>query len=467
MLSIASRWFDVCCKKGAGGVDSIPGVEFHTLFKDGTMKERLSKISRRTWIILGVVAAVVAVVAYMIFGRGRGNTDTQYTTEKLKRGTLTATVGATGTVRAQQSAVLTWETNGTVEKVDVKVGDQVQQDQVLATLQKISLPQNIIAAEADLINAQQTLDDLLASDTARAQAAITLRKAQDNYDTAKSYRESLNEKIDLKKVTYIFIAGRRIPQVKYYKGYADPETIAKADEDLALKKAQLDDAQREYDRLKDGPNSADVAAAQARVDAAQATLNMARIAAPFAGTVTQAEPLPGDQVSAGTTAFRVDDLSHFLVDVQISEVDINSVSVGQQVTLTFDAILNKTYNGKVVEVGQAGNSVQGVVSFDVTIELTDPDPAVKPGMTAGINIVVTELKDVLMIPNRAVRVVDNKRVVYVLRNGQPVMVGIRLGQSSDNYSALADGDLKEGDLIILNPPTTFGPGGPGGGGGPF
>ena len=122
------------------------------------MKERLSKIGRKTWIVLGVVAAVVVVVAYMIFGRGSGNTDTQYTTEKLKRGTLTATVGATGTVRAQQSAVLTWETNGTVEKVNVKVGDQVQQDQVLANLQKISLPQSIIAAEADMINAQQTLD---------------------------------------------------------------------------------------------------------------------------------------------------------------------------------------------------------------------------------------------------------------------------------------------------------------------
>jgi len=432
------------------------------------MKERLSKISRRTWIILGVVAAVAVAAAYLLFGRGGNKTATQYTTEKLTRGTLTATVGATGTVRAHQSVVLAWETSGTVDKVNVKVGDQVQKDQVLATLQKISLPQNIIAAEADLINAQQTLDDLLASDTARAQAAITLRKAQDDYDTAKTYRESLNGKIDIQKVTYVFIAGRRIPQIKYFKGYADAETIAKADEDLALKKAKLDDAQRAYDRLKDGPNSADVAAAQARVDAAQATLNMARISTPFAGTVTQAVPLPGDQVNTGGTAFRVDDLSHFLVDVQISEVDINSVSVGQEVSLTFDAILNKSYKGKVVEVGQAGNTVQGVVNFDVTVELTDADPAVKPGMTAGINIVVTELKDVLMIPNRAVRLVDGKKVVYVLRDGQAVAVEIRLGQSSDNYSALADGDLKEGDLIILNPPTTFGPGRPGGGGGgPF
>jgi len=354
-----------------------------------------------------------------------------------------------------------------VEQVNVTVGDVVRQDEVLATLQKISLPQNIIAAEADLINAQQTLNDLLQSNTALAQAAIDLREAQEDFDTAQSYRDSLDGKIDLQRTTYIFINGRRIPQVKYYKGFAAPETIAKADEDLALKKAKLEDIQREYDRLKAGPNSADVAAAQARVDAAQATLNMARVTAPFAGTITQADPLPGDKITSGMTAFRVDDLSRFLVDVDISEVDINSVTVGQEVTLTFDAVLSKSYHGKVVEVGQAGNDVQGVVSFTVTVELTDADESVKPGMTAGVNIVVTELNDVLMIPNRAVRQVNGKRVVYVLRDGIATTVEIRLGSSSDTYSALADGDIEEGDLIILNPPTTFGPGGPGGGRGPF
>lgn len=430
------------------------------------MKERLGKIIRNPWIIFGVIAAI-AVGAYVAFGRGGNDSASQYQTEKLERGTLTATVGATGTVRARQSVILNWQTSGTVDTVVVKVGDQVKKDQILATLQKISLPQSIIMAEADLISAQQTLDDLLESDTARAQAAIALRDTRDDYENALDYRESLEGKVDLQQVTYITVNGRRIPKIKYYKGYADETTIAKADEDLALKQARYEDAQREFDRLKDGPDSTDVAAAQARVAAAQATLNLARITAPFSGVVTQAEPLSGDQVSAGTVAFRVDDLSHFLVDVQISEVDINSVSLGQEVSLTFDAILGRNYTGKVVEVGQSGNTVQGVVNFDVTVELTDADEAVKPGMTAGINIVVTELEDVLLVPNRAVRMQDGKKVVYVLRDGLPVMVEIRLGQSSDTYSVLADGDLKVGDQIILNPPTSFGPGGPGGGGGPF
>jgi HlyD family secretion protein len=155
------------------------------------------------------------------------------------------------------------------------------------------------------------------------------------------------------------------------------------------------------------------------------------------------------------------------VDVEVSEVDINSVNVGQPVTLSFDAILDKDtpYNGKVVEVAQAGTSVQGVVSFQVTVELTDADALVKPGMTAAVNIVVKEIKDELLVPNRAVRLSDNKRVVYLLVDGQPVKTEIRLGSSSD-MSVIAGGDIKEGDTIILNPPTDFlNPGGgrPGGG----
>ncbi len=428
------------------------------------MKAGLGKISRRAWIIIGVVVAVIAAVGFFMT-RARANTGTAFQTNKLERGTLTATVGATGTVRARQSAVLLWQAAGTVDQVNVQVGDRVQKDGILASLLKTSLPQSVILAEADLLDAQQALNDVLNSDTARAQAQIKLRDTKDAFDRADEYRTSLNGKIDLKKITYITIGGRQFPKIKYYKGYADAETIAKADEDLALKKAAYEDAQRAYDRLKDGPNSADVAAAEARVAAAQATLNLGRITVPFSGTVTQVDTAPGDQVSAGQTAFRVDDLSSFLVDVEVSEVDINSVSVGQEVTLTFDAILGKTYHGKVVEVGQAGNVDQGVVNFTVTVELTDADEQVKPGMTAGVNVVVTELQDVLLIPNRAVRVVDNKRVVYVLRDGQAQKVEIRLGPSSDTFSSLADGDVKEGDLIILNPPIEFSPGG--GGGGPF
>ncbi len=414
--------------------------------------------NNKKWTIPLGILIVLAIVFFAI--RGRANSQVQFQTTKVEKGELIATVGATGTVRARQSATLIWQTSGTVEKVNVSVGDPVAAEAVLASLSPTSVSQNIILAEADLLNAQKALEDLLESDTARAQAFITMRTAQDAYDKALDYYDSLFEPYEYDRIVYKNIVTpfgvRRIPNLKTVKvDQADEETIADADAELMLKKAQLDDAQRAYDRIKDGPNPADVAAAQARVNAAQAALDMARLIAPFAGTVTDARPLAGDQVTAGALGFRVDDLSSLLVDVEISEVDINSIEVGQPVTLTFDAILGSEYHGEVIQVSQAGSVIQGVVNFTVTVEITDADEQVKPGMTAAVNITVKELKDEVLIPNRAVRMVDSKRVVYVLRDGIPTMVKVRLGSSSDTMSVLVDGDVQVGDLLILNPPATF------------
>jgi HlyD family secretion protein len=210
--------------------------------------------------------------------------------------------------------------------------------------------------------------------------------------------------------------------------------------------------------LKDGPDPSDVAAAQARMDAAQATINYSRLIAPFAGMVTLTDPMIGDQVSAGSSGFRVDDLSHLLVDVQVSEVDINSVTVGQPAVVTFDAVLGREYHGNVVEVSQVGTSVQSVVNFNVTVELTDPDAEVKPGMTASVTITIQSLENVLLVPNRAVHLVNSQRMVYVLRNGQLLEVPLTLGASDETLSEVTSGDLSAGDVLVLNPPANFTPG---------
>jgi HlyD family secretion protein len=399
-----------------------------------------------------IPAAVLIVVAAVFLAvRSGKSTQTTYQTIKVERGDLLATVGATGTVRARQSATLTWQTSGFVDSVNAAIGDTVSADSVLAALSPASVSQNIILAQADLVSAEKALDDLMKSDTARAEALIALRNAQDAYDQAKSYRDSLDDGI----VVNLFGHSKKIA--------ADEETIAKADEQLALATAQLADAQRAYDRVKDGPNPEDIAAAQARVDAAKATLNLSRLVAPFDGTITDAHPVIGDQVTAGTQGFRLDDLSALFVDVEVSEVDINSISVGQPVTLTFDAILGSEYHGEVSQVSQAATPAGGVVNFTVTVRITDADAKVKPGMTAAVTITVQELKDQVLIPNRAVRLVDGIRVVYVLRNGVPTKIPVQLGASSDTMSVFAGGDLKVGDEIILNPPAAF----QGGGGPPF
>lgn len=413
------------------------------------MKNFFARFSRRTWIIIGVVGVILLIAIFASMG---GEEPALFQTEAAGRGDLAATVGATGTVRAQQSAILLWSTTGTVGAVNVDVGSSVSRGDVLASLDKQSLNQSVILAEADLASAEKALEDLINSDTARAQAARDLDAAEAAYEKAYNYRKSLEGRITITE-TYL---DHGVPKVRYTKGYADKETIADADEKLALAEAQLNDAKRAYERVEGGVDSADVAAAEARVNAAKATLAQALILAPFDGTVTQASPTVGDQVSPSTVAFRLDDLSNLLVDVQVSEVDINNVKIGQGATLTFDAILDKEYHGEVVEVGQAGDTVQGVVNFTVTVKLTDADEAVKPGMTAAVNVVVDEVKDAILIPNRAVRLVAGERVIYLLVNNEPVEVKVTLGSSSDTHSVLADGDVKEGDLIILNPPSVNG-----------
>jgi len=190
----------------------------------------------------------------------------------------------------------------------------------------------------------------------------------------------------------------------------------------------LQDAQREWDRLKDGPDPDDVAAAQARVLALEATIKQGRLEAPFAGTVTIVNSKPGDQTNPGAVAIRIDDLSRLLVDVQVTEVDINSITPGQPVTLSFDAILDETYNGTVVDVGQVGTTVQGLVNFDVTVELTDADQRVRPGMTAAVNIQIAKIENVLLVPNRAVRLRNGDRVVYILKANVPTPVVIKMAR---------------------------------------
>jgi HlyD family secretion protein len=464
------------------------------------------------WWILGIV--ILAIVAFVVVStiRARANANSTYPTTTITQGTLTATIGATGNVHANQTTVLTWQTSGTVDAVSAKVGDQVKAGDILASLSQTSLSQNVVLAQADLVTAQRNLDTLLHSSTQSAQAQLDLVTAQKNYDSAKSTLDSFlasnhggtsNDITNAQAKVTLAEQNLQRAQTFYdevkYLGDADPtkaqaytnlynaqqslksaqdnldyfllkpsgRDVEQARANLALAQAKLDDAQREWDRLKNGSDPSDVAAAQARVDAAQATINLSRIIAPFAGTITEVDPMVGDQVSPNTTGFRVDDLSHLLVDVQVSEVDINNVIIGQVAVVTFDAVLGKEYHGKVVDVSRVGTSAQSVVNFNVTVELTDPDADVKPGMTASVTITIQSLDNVLLIPNRAVHLVNGQRVVYVLRNGQLLEIPVTLGASDDTNSQVTSGDLSAGDVLVLNPPANFTPGQGGGPGSMF
>ena len=103
------------------------------------------------------------------------------------------------------------------------------------------------------------------------------------------------------------------------------------------------------------------------------------------------------------------------------------------------------------------DETSSAVNFIVTVELTNPDKDVRPGMTSEVEIVTAQRDQALLIPNQAVRVVDGKQVVYLVQADQSTKaVEVGLGVSSDAYSELISGDLKAGDVVVLNPTSTTG-----------
>lgn len=410
-------------------------------------------------------------------------------TMPAERGSLTATIGATGQVRSKQTASLLWKTSGTVQSVYTKVGDLVKTGDKLAELAQTSLPQTIIMAQADLQSANKAMDDLYTNaEISKVQAtqsiatyAKDVKSAQyqlDNFTIPENQAglgtmdalDLMKQKLDEATVAfepYKFLASGN----KTRDDFKEKLDLAQSDYNAAVKrldyenalevaKANLNKARKDYEKWKNGPGADDIAAAKARIAAAQATLSQAWIEAPFDGTISLAIPQPGDLVEPSIMAFRIDDMSSLLVDLAVSEVDINQIGLSQPVSLTFDAIRGGIYQGQVVYVDRVGTSNQGVVDFIVTVMVTKPDEQVKPGMTAAVNVVVSQLNDVLLVPNRAVRFLNGKQVVYILQNNQIVPVNIKLGATADTTSQVLDGDLKVGDKIILNPPTQLQQGGP-------
>jgi HlyD family secretion protein len=468
-------------------------------------------MKRFRWFLLIVaVLAAAGFVIYRVRAAATPSSAANLQTAAVQRGTLTASISSAGTVNPHQSAVIAWQVSGKVGTVSVHQGDTVQAGQVLAALDPGQYPPVIINAEQTLIDAKKTLEGLQDSSLATAQAQQALAQAQKALSDAQATRAGLNApqvgtaaaiaqahanyllqqntvanaqraydhkahlpSDSLKKaqaLSTLSAAQQKLAQdLANYNSLSSPATpqnIALADAAVAVAQAQLQDAQTQWEKVKNGPSAEDVAAAQAAVDAAQATVNEAQLTAPFSGTVTEVSVLPGDLVSPNTEAFHIDDFSSVYVDVQVDEVDMNHVQVGQQAILTFDAIPNQQYTGKVTQIGVDGVSTQGVVNYPVTVQITNPDAAIKPGMTAAVSIVVAQKDNVLLVPNQAIRVAGGQRSVVVLYEGQQIPVPVTIGLTNDTMSEVTGGQLKEGDTVVINPPaaTTSQPRGGFGGG---
>ena len=449
------------------------------------------------WIL--VLAGIVGAGWLFVVPRLTSLLDAQagvspYLTAKVQKGDLTTSIDANGAVRSKQSAVLVWQTTGIVGQVNVTRGQVVTTDDILAQLKDSSLPQAIILARANLVWVQKTLDNLLNTSVARANAELALLKAQKVLDDAtkaqrnKEYQVASPEVIDIAHANLIsanealdqaetifdrnnqrnhddvvyaaalaMYARARQNQIAaqynydYVKGLPNSLDVQTSNAVADVAQANLEAAKQDWERVKNGPNQQDVGAAQAQVAAAQAILNMAYIKAPFTGTVTVANSKVGDQVAPASAAFQLDDLSHLYVDMDVSEVDFPQVRAGQSVTLTLDAFPGNTYQGVVSDMAVVGKNVAGMVYYTVTVEITSQAAEIHPGMTAAATITLNEMKDALLLPKKAVARLGKTQVVYLLQDGNPVPVTVALGMSSGSLVQVTAGALNEGDLVITSP----------------
>jgi len=444
------------------------------------------------WMVVGGVAIVVAVGVLVLSRGGNGSAAQAQTVHMdVTRGTITETIDVVGSLEASPSVILSWESDGIVNPFNVEIGDEVEKDQVLIDLDESTLTASILQAQSDLLDAQVALQNLELANTDLYEAAQVLADAEYELRGKKTDRDYWNSTAADWDAIYSardeYYQKEQIvwERESAYQAYSnleadDPQRLAayeamrdaKLEADTYLHylsnmlgsyydhavetdlieydqaQAAVEEARIAYNRYLD--QTQEISAAQANVQALQNTVNQSKIIAPFGGTVTDISAVTGEQVSAESQAVRIDDLDNLLVDVYVSEVDINRIAVGQPAVLSFDALTGQEFEGAVQSIASAGTSDSGVVEFRVTVKLVEADPAVKPGFTAVVSIITSSVENALLVPSQAITTVNGKTAVMLVQpDGTAKSVLVELGASSESYNEVISDGLAEGDQLVV------------------
>ena len=424
------------------------------------------------------------------------------TTTKVKQGTFDLTLrNVTGTVRSGQSVDLNWQTSGTVSEIFVKVGDPVKKDQILAILDENTLDQDVLNARLEILDAQEDYDALINNSEQIASALSTMVQAEQTLEDAQKRLDSMDmsrvtdvnltiardsavlAQVNYEKAVQKFEALRDAPadsesrikalgdvggyrsvrdnalaQYNWYLGEIDQLELQTREAAVELAKAQLEEAQYQYQKALNGPTDAEKLQSQSKIDAYQKKIDAQKIIAPFDGTVTQIDARVGDVISYDSAsasrnifAARIDDISTFYVDFSFSELYINSIREEMPVKVNFAAIPNKTYNGIVYRVSDVGTQSGRNVSFSATIALTDADENIKAGMTADLTLQISRIENAKYVPQTSVIVKDGKYAVNLKKaNGEMHEIPVEIGLVSGTNVQIISDTISGGDEIQLD-----------------
>jgi HlyD family secretion protein len=388
---------------------------------------------------VGAVLVVVLLFAGSAMMRSRANSALpSYQTEPVTRGTLSVEVTATGNLQPTIKVDVGSELSGVVEAVMVEENDHVKKGQELLRLDTSKLQDSIAEAEANLNSAR----------AGEATALATLKEATANLNRLREVAR---------------LSGGKVPS-----------------------KTEMETAE-----ATEAKAQASVQSARASVSQAQATLNTdkinmskATIKSPIDGVILTRSVEPGQTVAASfqvSTLFTIaQDLREMELEVAVDEADVGSVKDGQSATFTVDAYPGRKYNATVIRVAYGSTTSSNVVSYTTTLMVKNDDQSLRPGMTATAEIATTSHKNVLLVPNAALRFTPEgttyrsrgvlgsimpgppreaeKKVkmesgakqLWVLHNGRPTPVMVSVGQTDGRHTEITSGDVREGMQAITD-----------------
>jgi len=384
-----------------------------------------------------IIVSIVLLVLLFILKRALFPSQKQnYTFDTVSKGTITQLVTENGSVIASSETDVYSPANGVLSQIYVQNGDHVNQGQKLFSVQSTATAQEQAVAYASYLQAQSAVN------AANATAYTLQSTMYSDWDIY--YNLATNSTYQNADGSPNF-TNRTLPA---FTTVQDNWLAAEA----AYKNQQSVIAQAQA-----GLTSASLAY--------QATQN-ATVTAPTSGTVANIVGLTGakviaevssSQANAATTqttitpVLVIGNTEGSALQTTVSEVDVNKVAIGQQVDITFSAIPNKTYEGKIKQIDTFGTTTQGVVNYNVFITVTNPTTAIRPGMSANLTINTAKKDNVLTVANGAVVPYQNGKAVQVVgKNGKVVFMPVIIGLRGFSRSEVLRGVTPNEKVILGN-----------------
>ena len=366
----------------------------------------------RKYLIYGIALLAIFGIGYKMLNRSAGGT--VYKTQKIENGDIMESITASGTINPLSTVSVGSQASGRIAEIYVDYNSVVKKGQLLALIDQENAKATVQQREAAL-------------EIAKAQVAV-------EENNIKYYKKALN----------------RISKLNASK-YSTEKDLEAAERDYDNAVAQL------------ALEQAQVKQAQASLNSAQTELSYTEIKAPVDGIVISKAVEVGQTVAASFETpelFSVaEDLTKMQIEASVVEADIAKVKEGQKVRFTVDSYADDYFYGTVTQVRNEATTTSNVVTYTVVIGIDNSDMRLKPGMTANVEIITAEEKDVMLVPNQALRFYiddsDNAkrykdRGVWIIKNGHPERVTVKIGVSDDDNTQILESTLKIGDEVIVS-----------------